>query len=191
MSIRPGAPVSFVYPESVERRPMSLDEFLGLPEGIRAEYVDGVAIVSPPPELSHQVVAGRLIVALATALTGLDVLPEAGLHTVREGHRIPDVMALRRVGEGVWAEEPPVVAVEILSPSTRAEDLFRKPDEYRETGVEQYWIVDRDQSSLTVLGNVGATWDVVLELDADHPRGEVQVGEYGVVVLDLGALLEL
>lgn len=176
-------------PEALERRPMSLEEFRALPEDLRAEYVDGVAIMSPPGEIPHQVVAGRLVVLLSHALPDLLVFQEGGLRTIRDGHRIPDVMALRSVESTIWAEQRPVLVVEVLSASTRSEDLFRKSDEYRAAGVGQYWIVDRDQHTLTVLGNAGDAWDVLLELRADRARGEVSVGGYGVVGLDLDALL--
>jgi len=37
---------------------------------------------------------------------------------------------------------PPVLVVEVLSPSTQRYDRTKKWDLYRRTGVEHYWIVD-------------------------------------------------
>lgn len=189
MSIPFGETMSAQPTERVERRRMSLEEFRALPEGIHAEYIDGEAIMSPPATMPHQALGGRLVVLLATALPDLEVFQEGGMRTIGDGHRIPDVMAVRRVEDVWWTEQAPVVAIEVLSASTRTEDLFRKPDEYRRADVEQFWLVDRDQHKLTVLGNTRTAWDVLLEPDADYSLGEVAVGEYGVVAIDLGDLL--
>ena len=37
---------------------------------------------------------------------------------------------------------PPLLAVEVLSPSTRRVDLLLKRDRYEEAGIASYWIVD-------------------------------------------------
>jgi Uma2 family endonuclease len=42
------------------------------------------------------------------------------------------------------------VAVEVLSPSTRAKDLLLKHGLYRDSGVASYWVVDPLVPSLTV-----------------------------------------
>lgn len=167
---------------------MSFAEFEALPVDVFAEYVDGCAVVSPWPDMEHQTVAFKVTALLEVALPGTLAVMEAGLRTVRDSHRIPDVMVLPAYKNAVWTEQTPVVAVEVSSPSTKAEDLFRKVTEYQAAGVQQYWLVDRKQRSLTVLGNDGTGWDVLLDLDHDRPKGEVAVGEHGVVQLDLDAL---
>jgi Uma2 family endonuclease len=43
----------------------------------------------------------------------------------------------------------PVLAVEVLSDSTRAKDLFKKREAYQRYGVLSYWIIDPDAVSLT------------------------------------------
>lgn len=45
-------------------------------------------------------------------------------------------------------EVPPVLAAEILSPSTRRRDLVRKFDWFREFGVEHVWFADPDEPSV-------------------------------------------
>jgi Uma2 family endonuclease len=44
-----------------------------------------------------------------------------------------------------------LLAVEILSPSTRTTDLILKRDLYERAGVESYWILDPEDAVLTVL----------------------------------------
>lgn len=167
---------------------MSFEEFEALPEDVVAEYVDGCAVVSPPPDLEHQVVGGCLFVVLRAALPDVVTCHGIGLRTVRDGHRIPDIAVLAGPREAVWSGQVPLLVVEVTSPATRPEDLFRKPVEYQAAGVPQYWIVDRRHRALTVLGNNGSGWDLVLDLDPERPTGEATVGEHGVVRLDLGEL---
>ena len=177
-------------PTRLERVPMSFEEFERLPEDVFAEYVDGCAVVSPPSDMDHQGVAGTLFVILRAALPDVLTLYEVGLRTVRDGHRVPDIAVFPEQEHAVWSEQVPLVVVEVSSPSTRTEDLFRKSTEYQAAGVQQYWLVDRIQRTLTVLGNNGAGWDVLLDLDASRPRGEIVVGEHGVVQLDTNVLFK-
>jgi Uma2 family endonuclease len=88
-----------------------------------------------------------------------------------------------------WSNESPVLIAEVLSPSTRHEDIFHKSDDYRLAGVERYWIVDREAGELTARCNAGEGWDTILELDEKTPRGEVTVADLGTVALDLDQLL--
>lgn len=53
---------------------MSRQEFDVLPGTVRAEYVGGVAIVSPPASIPHNLVSARLVRLLTDALPGLLVV---------------------------------------------------------------------------------------------------------------------
>lgn len=120
-------------------------------DGLRYELLDGTLLVSPAPGLWHQEVA----FALARALHA-ECPPD--LHVVlapfewRGSHRIalqPDVLVARRgdllaVDGGRYLEAPPVLAVEVLSPSTRRIDRLSKLSAYEEAGVASYWLVDPD-----------------------------------------------
>ena len=78
-------------PDRLERRPMGLAEYLALPEGIHAEYVDGVAIVSPPATNGHNTTQRRLANAIETGLSdALSVRTEAGWQSGPR-YRIPDI----------------------------------------------------------------------------------------------------
>ena len=168
---------------------MSVDDFLALPDSVRAEFVDGVAIVTPPGTWEHQGVALVVAMALKSALPDLTVATECGVRTSASSFRIADVGVADVTPEGRFAETPPLVVVEVLSPSTRSEDTVRKSTEYAAVGVAQYWIVDRDAGSLTAYANNGAGWDVLLELDETHPQGRVDIGDHGPVELDLVSIL--
>ncbi|WP_436702058.1 Uma2 family endonuclease [Nocardioides sp. BYT-33-1] len=175
--------------ERLERRPMSRADFDRLPDGVRAEYVAGVALVSPPSSGDHNGVGGELYVLLRAAFPTMVVRYDRGLSLPTGTLRVPDLAVQRQRDDELWSPEVPVLVVEILSPSTRDEDLFHKPDDYRGSGIQQYWIVDRAARTLTVLVNAGEHWDIGLSLTDERPTGSVEVADLGSVDLDLSALL--
>lgn len=186
MSTRQGEPMST---EAPERRRMSFEDYLALPDDVRAEYVDGVAIMTPPGSPPHNHVAGLLYRLLQDSLSGVHVGYDMGLELPDGSHRVPDIAVVDRLEEPLFTRSIPHVVVEVLSPSTRNEDTLRKSVDYQRAGIGQYWIVDRENRAITVYRNTGRGWDIEVELDADHPRGGVSVGEFGTVALDLDELL--
>ena len=172
------------------RIPMPLEQYLRLDAGLRAEWVDGVTIVSPAASNRHQFVSRNVFRLLDASLPDLEVFYETGVHSRTHSYRVPDVTVMRTYeDEGQFYEQVPFANVEVLSRSTRAEDRVRKLMEYLDAGVEQYWIVDPHERSILVLGNAGDHWDTLLELDEEHSTGSVVVGDYGNVELDLEAIL--
>ena len=64
----------------------------------------------------------------------------------------PDVLVARTADlTPARLEGPPLLAVEVLSPSTRRIDLGTKRLAYEAAGVPAYWLVDPEVPSLTVL----------------------------------------
>lgn len=167
---------------------MSLEDYLALPEGVRAEWVDGIAIVTPTPVAPHQRISFKLANAIEAGCPGLFMVEAVGYRTSPTRYRIPDIIATPEPFDGSWATTTPVIAVEILSPGTRTEDTVRKSHEYVTAGVEHYWIVDRDNRTFTALVNAGDGWDIALELDDEQPTGSVGVGDHGTVEVSLEAL---
>lgn len=187
----PVAP-SFEWPSTrLQRVPMSFDDWMALPEEVRAEWVDGVALVSPAPALRHQRITGDLRELLKYALPDLIVVHEGATRTADRRYRIPDVVAFRaEPATTAWLTEAPVVVVEVLSPSTRSEDQLVKSAEYLAAGVSQYWVLDPDRRDLVVLRAAEGEWTTGLVLDDERPTGTVEVGEHGTVEVDLVALLD-
>ena len=67
-----------------------------------------------------------------------------------------------------YLADPPVLAVEVLSPSTRRTDLVRKRAAYERAGLPHYWLVDPVVPSLTVLERVGGRLVEVLAVKDDE-----------------------
>ncbi|HEX9889508.1 MAG TPA: Uma2 family endonuclease [Nitriliruptorales bacterium] len=127
------------------------------------ELIDGELVVSPAPSFEHQVAVNFLHLRLgnwglandALAITGpFDLLVEPT--TVVQ----PDVFLVGPDQPQTLARPltyPPVLCVEVLSPSNRRHDLVRKRAIYERFGVRELWFVDLDAPTIeqVVLGDDG------------------------------------
>jgi Uma2 family endonuclease len=124
------------------------DDLDQLPEdGIRRELLDGVLLVSPSPTDIHQIIAGRLMVALEeTCPDDLQVTQAVEIRMSSTRSFIPDVLvatdeAARRRGR-FYAPHEVVLAVEIVSPSSVSMDRITKPALYAQAGIPFYWRIE-------------------------------------------------
>lgn len=129
-------------------RPLTADDLDLMPvDGHRYELVDGVLIVSPSPLPRHQRAVSRLMQLFFDAQSD-----EVEVFTAPLDVRLavdtqvqPDVLVVSRTSVGERRiEAAPLLAVEILSPSTRVIDLNVKKERYERGGVASYWVVDPD-----------------------------------------------
>lgn len=123
---------------------------------VRYEVIDGMLVVSPPPTIPHERLVMRVIVALhKAAVAGTEVF-SSGVKIFYRGawHVYPDVSVVR-VRDADLEEDgmhvPPLLVVEVLSPSTRRKDLLLKREIYAEFGIPSYWLLDPPTRTLTVL----------------------------------------
>ena len=136
-------------------RPFTVAELDRMPDdGRRYELLDGVLIVSPRPTTIHQFVAMRLLRVLADACPEDPcVVPEPAVELGPQTEFDPDLVVVRmdQIG-GAKFTEPPLLVVEIRSPSTALIDLNRKKAAYERFSVPSYWIVNPEplQPELTV-----------------------------------------
>jgi Uma2 family endonuclease len=128
-------------------QPFTVSDLDRLPDdGRRYELLDGVLVVSPRPTTIHQLAALRLATSLDTLCpANLCVLPEPALQLSADTEFDPDIVVVHweDVG-GAKLTAPPLLAVEVRSPSTALVDLNRKKAAYQRFGVPSYWIVDPD-----------------------------------------------
>ena len=131
----------------------TIELLLALPDdGLRHELLDGVHVVSPAPRPRHQLALGLLWSHLFEAIRGrtnvyafsspADIV--LGPNTLVQ----PDLFVVRRTaGQPLerWADAGvPLLAIEILSPTTAPRDRGAKRRIYQRAGVAEYWIVDLD-----------------------------------------------
>ena len=143
----------------------TVDDLDQLPDdGLRYELVDGVLLVSPSPSVPHQLVVTQLLFSLMSAAPAHLRVVAAPLDITFSRTRLlqPDIVVLHQDQvTGAKVDGIPLLAVEVLSPSTRATDLTLKRHVFEQAGVPAYWLVDPQVPVLSVLELVdGAYRDV-------------------------------
>jgi Uma2 family endonuclease len=123
-------------------------------DGLQYELVDGMLLVTPAPFPLHQ----RAVMEIAYLLRHVCppelevfVAPLDFRPTSRRSLQ-PDVLVVRREDVGPKnIQRPPLLAVEVLSDSTRSKDRLLKRSLYADAGIPAYWIFDTEVPELTVL----------------------------------------
>jgi Uma2 family endonuclease len=158
--------------------PLTTDELDAMADdGHRHELVDGTLFVTPAPDLDHQRCVGALFFLLRAARPdGLTVLtapfdfrpsPTTSLQ--------PDLLVARDSDfRADRLERPPLLVVEVCSPSTRLYDLGTKRLAYEAAGVAAYWIVMPDGPSLTVLHLVDGRYVEQALVTGDEPYRAIE-----------------
>jgi Uma2 family endonuclease len=156
---------------------LTLDDFLALceaaPDGVRYEAVGGRAVMMSAPTGPHQRALSRLTVLLAASVPGDEVVLQGPLAWVL--WQVPS-LTLRRPDLAVVTYEqseqdrlltPPLLVVEVLSPTTRVVDRRDKRAEYARAGARHYWIVDLRTPSVEALTLDPATGTYRLDATAE------------------------
>ena len=121
------------------------------------ELTDGFIEVLPMPTEKHQAIAGFLYVAflgLMQRLHGKVYFSPLRLRVRQGKFREPDLLLLRsaedpRRHNDYW--EGADLVVEIVSPDDPKRDLVTKRADYAEARIPEYWIVDPQRETITVL----------------------------------------
>ena len=160
-------------------RPFTVYDLDRMPDdGRRYELVDGVLFVSPAPASPHQLVVGALLYTLYQACPrGVRVLPGPGVRMSMETELIPDLVVARfeHIG-GVRITEPPLLTVEVRSPSTALVDLNIKKAVYERCVIQSYWIVapDVDKPELLAFELRGGRYEQVAHVAGDESFAATQ-----------------
>ena len=171
----------------------SEQEYLALETNRRVEFDNGFVEVHDPPTDRHQGILGNIILALYMHVkqSGGAVRP-AGLRLRLwdQKYREPDIVFLRDRNSGLRHEkywDGADLAIEIVSASLedRERDLVTKRLEYARAGIQEYWIIDPEQESVSVLNLTGK----VYEESGIYVRGDTvtspQLPELGLPVTEI------
>lgn len=144
------SPVTTVRGEAFTR-----DDLDAMPDdGRRHELIDGVLVVTPAPGLAHQQVVGELYLLLRQGCPpDLQVLLSPFDVTLSDDTVMEPDLLVARTRDLTTRDlpVPPLLAVEVLSPSTRVVDQTLKRARLEAAGCRSYWLVDPHEPSLLAL----------------------------------------
>jgi len=137
----------------------TVEDIYNLPEGTRAELIDGQIYYMAPPSRKHQ----RITVELSTIINNyiksqngsceVDIAPFAVfLNENSRNYVEPDISVIcdpNKLNDKGCSGAPDWI-IEIVSPGSRRMDYFTKLFKYRNAGVREYWIVDPDKNRIMV-----------------------------------------
>jgi Uma2 family endonuclease len=123
----------------------------------RWEIIDGIPYaMSPTPSIRHQWITGNIIGELRSALmvngcnSGCKVLNLVDIKITEDTVVQPDATVVCGETGKLYLDFPPVIAVEVLSPSSKIKDRNAKFDRYQKFGVPYYMIVDADINQVEI-----------------------------------------
>lgn len=123
-------------------------------EGWNYELIDGMVMMSLRPAAKHQRINGNIYHELRKLLKGKNCEPIQEIDLVLHGENfIPDLMVIchENLDELTRYEKPPLIAIEIISPSSISRDYFVKRNRYEALGIPEYWIVSPEEKCIMVI----------------------------------------
>jgi len=183
-------------------RDKTYDDYLALPEGVKAELIDGVLYMSPQPKGRHvraaSFIGANLVMRFGggaqrqgDAPGGWWIFDEPECHLALDRRVvIPDVAGWRRERMPKPPSDThkftlaPDWVCEVVSPSTASRDMLVKMPRYREAGVGWLWLVYPVDRRIDVFRNGGQEWE---EVTAVEGAGPARIPPFDEVELDLEA----
>lgn len=146
----------------------TIDNIYALPEGQRAELIDGQIYDMAPPSRRHQKISSKLHQAIANYIDSkggeceVYAAPFAVFLNADDLNYVePDISVIcdknKLTDKG--CNGTPDWIIEIVSPSSRQMDYYKKLFKYRTAGVREYWVVDPERQFVTVYNFEKETMD--------------------------------
>ena len=137
----------------------TIDDVYNLPEGQRAELIDGELYMLAAPGIKHQRLVTEFTYLIKNYIRRNDgeceIFPAPFAVFLNANNKIylePDISVIcdtnKLTDEG--CKGAPDWIIEIVSPSSRAMDYNKKLLKYGTAGVREYWIVDPMKQRITV-----------------------------------------
>jgi Uma2 family endonuclease len=158
-SPKPGEPVwdlALMYPF---QGGWTVENYLALESGLLVEFSDGFIRVLPMPTLLHQWIVRFLFRQLDAFVNdrglGEVLLAPLPIELTATKYREPDLVFLRPRRIKKWKGHPvgADLVIEVVSEGqeNRQRDHVEKRAEYAVAGIAEYWIVDPQERTITVL----------------------------------------
>lgn len=162
----------------VQERTYTIADIYALPDGQRAELIDGQMYMMAPPNRIHQKLLNRLSQTITNYIDSkhgsCEVYPApfaVFLHKDDKTYVEPDISIIcdsSKLDENGCNGAPDWV-IEITSPSNPQNDYGIKLFKYRTAGVREYWIVNPQMKSVMVYDLENEEKSNQYAFDADVP----------------------
>lgn len=146
-------------PSSAPKKLYTIDAIYALPDGERAELIDGQIYNMAPPTRKHQEIAGELFgiirgyIRKNRGTCRVYAAPFAVFLNEDEKNYVePDISVIcnpDKLNDKGCAGAPDWI-LEIVSPGSRRMDYYTKLFKYRTAGVREYWIVDPEKNRILI-----------------------------------------
>ena len=178
-------PLSKTYEEYTTK------DIYNLPDGQRAELIDGQIYYMAPPSRRHQRIVGKLFTCISQYLEAKSgscepyIAPFAVfLNEDDKTYVEPDISVIcdsdKLTDQG--CKGAPDWIIEIVSPASRRMDYSIKLFKYRSAGVREYWIVDPIKDRITV-------WDLRNDNNDEFSFSDtVKAGIYPDLYIDFSTI---
>ena len=167
------------------------EDIYALPDGERAELIDGQIYDKYSPSRMHQMILGELFTIIQNYIKSKGgscepyIAPFAVFLNGDDRNYVePDISVIcdrsKLTDKGCFGA--PDWIIEVVSPSSRRMDYYIKLFKYRTAGVREYWIVDPDKKRITV-------YDIEHEDVQDYTFDDLaKVNIYPDLSIDFGKL---
>lgn len=169
------------------------EDYWNLPEGERAELVDGKFYNMAPPNRIHQKLVQQLSLTIGNYIAShsgnCEVYPApfaVNLNADDKDWVEPDISVIcdkNKLTDRGCSGAPDLI-IEIVSPGSRKMDYSTKNSLYSESGVREYWIVDPEKERTTVYHYEEDAAPVIYSFEQ-----EITVGIYGNLTINVSTLL--
>lgn len=142
-----------------QKRKFTIEDIYELPDGTRAELVDGQIYYMAPPARNHQKLLNYISTEINLYIRNhngtCEVYPSPFAVFSNEdtaNYVEPDISVIcnkDKLNEKGCNGAPDWI-IEIVSPGSRRMDYFVKLFKYRTSGVKEYWIVDMEKNRIMV-----------------------------------------
>ncbi len=142
-----------------KQKTYTIDDIYALPDGERAELIDGQIYYMAPPTRTHQ----RIVLSLSRKIADyidsnngiceVNVSPFAVfLNADDKRYLEPDVFVVcdKDKLDDKGSHGAPDWIIEVVSPDRKTMDYYIKPSIYNMAGVREYWIVDTEMENIMV-----------------------------------------
>lgn len=137
----------------------TIEDIYHLPEGQRAELINGQMYLMAPPNRFHQELVGELYRVISNYIYAKNgsckpyIAPFAVFLNADDKNYVePDISVIcdKNKLDDRGCNGAPDWIVEIVSPGSQRMDYMIKLFKYRTAGVREYWIVDKMKNRITV-----------------------------------------